>query len=136
MDSRGLRSSRREERQRSRSRSRSRSKESKDRRGRDRPHPLGRDQPSEFQDGHATLMSNASGHSSFMNSTLKGHQDRLTSAQQTYARLSERRHKLEALRKGLDIEEPSEMNSLYSEPTDFGEAKSMISANSYTRGKP
>jgi hypothetical protein len=81
-------------------------------------------------DGHSTLLSNASLNSS----VFKGSKDRLASAQQTYARLVERRKKLEALRNGLDCEEPSEMNSLYSEPTDYGESKSLISATSYTKG--
>lgn len=195
MDSRGLRKPRpdkrhqrhrsSEEKARSRSRSRSRSKHRRSMHspcywprslrlsltcffsGRDRPHPLGRDQPLELQDGHSmnTLRSNLSGSSKLDQSlgvagllysgphsspvaayfvpdaaSKEGSLPRQQgkdpkSAQQTYARVMERRRKLEALRKGLDMEDPSEMNSLYSEPTEFGDSKSMISANSFTRGE-
>ena len=54
----------------------------------------------------------------------------------TYDRLKERHRKLQALRHGLDIGglDTTDAASLRSEITDFGERKSMISANSFTQG--
>lgn len=53
----------------------------------------------------------------------------------TYDRLKERRKKLRALRYGLELDmDYSDAASLQSETTDYGDRRSLISANSYTQG--
>merc|ERR550532_3161063 len=56
--------------------------------------------------------------------------------QSTYQRLRDRRRKLQALRRGIDLEDMdySDAMSMQSEVTDYGDRKSMISATSYTHG--
>ena len=59
-----------------------------------------------------------------------------SSVRSTYSRIQDRRRKLAALRDGLDIEDGgySDGVSLSDHSTDMGDRKSIISANSYTRG--
>ena len=56
------------------------------------------------------------------------------SQQQIYDRVKERQLRLQALRHGLDIDE-QEASDLASLPSDMVDHKSLISANSYTKGK-
>ena len=57
--------------------------------------------------------------------------------QSTYQRLRDRRRKLQALRRGIDLDDMdySDAMSMQSEATDYGDRKSMISTNSYTHGE-
>lgn len=59
------------------------------------------------------------------------------SLQQTYHRLKERQRKLNALRFGLNQYELdfSDVASMQSEVTDYGDRKSMMSGTSYTQGQ-
>ena len=57
--------------------------------------------------------------------------------QLTYNRLKDRQRKLNTLRFGMDIDdmEYSEVGSVLSEATDFGDRRSLISSTSYTQGE-